>query len=613
MKRIMFLLLPVLLLGLSFFGCAEGGDGNGDGGNGDIVRVDDNRNLNSFEYSLMNLTATDALGRSVPIADGKKQGDRYVGLFYSVWLGQHKHQQTGIWNVQYLIDTDPDALNSRDSQKSPLGEFHYWGQPLYGYYSSKDPWVIARHVEILTMAGIDYLCLDNTNAKVYKDSTDVLMDTLLKFQQQGFDVPKVVFYTNSDSGVTVDEIYSNYYQTEKYQSIWFAPNGKPMIIGITENNNKASDQTKYYTYSDFIKPEMQEFFDVKESEWPNGDFHEDSIPWMSWQYPQNIHNGAVSVPVAQHSHSRISASWMHPESHRGYNNNTKRVDSDWTEGKSFQTMWDTVHNAPDGDITNVHVTGFNEWMAIKQHNSNDGVYFVDVYNNEYSRDIEMMKGGYGDNYLLQLIANIREYKFTSAKHYKYKQMSIDIHSPAAEAQWSFITAAYKDFVGDAMPRSYENASGTGHYTDTSNRNDIKDIKVTHDNTNLYFRIETADIITEHNGSDLNWMNVLIKTGGADSFAGYDYIINRSPQPSGKTSVEKSSGGFVWTPAGQAEYKVDGKIMQIRIPLSALGLTAKNCAIEFKVADNVSSPDDIMDYYISGDSAPIGRLSFSYGY
>ena len=33
----------------------------------------------------------------------------------------------------------------------------------------------------------------------------------------------------------------------------------------------------------------------------------------------------------------------------------------------------------------------------------------------------------------------------------------------------------------------------------------------------------------------------------------------------------------------------------------------------KVADNVTHGDDIMDYYVSGDSAPIGRLSYEYGY
>ena len=39
--------------------------------------------------------------------------------------------------------------------------------------------------------------------------------------------------------------------------------------------------------------------------------------------------------------------------------------------------------------------------------------FVDTVNKEYSRDIEMMKGGYADNYYLQMMRNIRTLKGNS--------------------------------------------------------------------------------------------------------------------------------------------------------------------------------------------------------
>ena len=54
-------------------------------------------------------------------------------------------------------------------------------------------------------------------------------------------------------------------------------------------------------------------------------------------------------------------------------------------------------------------------------------------------------------------------------------------------------------------------------------------------------------------------------------------------------------------------------MLCAVPLSALGLTSDSCYIQFKVTDNVQNPGDIMDYYVTGDSAPIGRLSYAYGY
>ena len=59
--------------------------------------------------------------------------------------------------------------------------------------------------------------------------------------------------------------------------------------------------------------------------------------------------------------------------------------------------------------------------------------------------------------------------------------------------------------------------------------------------------------------------------------------------------------------------IEGNRMMIAIPLSMLGLTAEDVSIEFKVADNVTEYQDIMDYYVSGDSAPIGRLNYAYGY
>ncbi len=563
--------------------------------------------------SNLKLVATDALGRSFGAAIGEQQEKKTVGVFYSLWLGQHKGGQKGIYDIQKLLDTNPKALHdTAGTPESPLKEFHFWGEPLYGYYSMSDPWVVTRHIELLTNAGVDYLCIDATNRVVYTESIKNLLQILEQFMKQGFKIPQVVFYTNSSSGATVDDLYNQFYKSGRYEKLWFSPKGKPMIIGITEKNGKASDMTKYHEFSDFIKPAMQEYFDVRESQWPNGDYNPSSIPWMSWQYPQWNHNGTVAVPVAQHSHSVIDASSMHPESSRGYNNATKQVEKDWKAGTSFQTMWDAVFQSKE-PINNILITSFNEWMAIKYANEHgrDRVFFVDVYNHEYSRDIEMMKGGYGDNFYLQLARNIRKFKLVEGKPATHVRKTIDI-TKATEADWMNVKAVYVDVAGDALSRNFSNASGTSTYTDNSNRNDITEIKVAHDNKQVYFFIKTKEAVTAYNGKDLNWMNVLLNTRkGKNSFAGYQYILNRKPVNTGLTSVEQSTGGYTWKDAGQAKYSVKGNVMQIAIPLKAIGMSAKNISFEFKVADNVTHYDDIMDYYITGDSAPIGRLGFAY--
>ena len=110
------------------------------------------------------------------------------------------------------------------------------------------------------------------------------------------------------------------------------------------------------------------------------------------------------------------------------------------------------------------------------------------------------------------------------------------------------------------------------------------------------------------------MTLLIGTDSSlPSFETFRYIVNRSPKGDGTTSVEQSLGGFSWETAGGAEYRVYGNVIVYKIPLRTLGLDADNCHLRLKVTDNVTQPDDIMDYYVSGDCAPIGRLSYSYGY
>ena len=88
------------------------------------------------------------------------------------------------------------------------------------------------------------------------------------------------------------------------------------------------------------------------------------------------------------------------------------------EGKNFQEQWESAIQA---DPQMIFVTGWNEWIALKLSDSSDRYFMVDQFDYEYSRDLEPMKGGYGDNYYMQTIQNIRKWKYSEAKHYKYEQ------------------------------------------------------------------------------------------------------------------------------------------------------------------------------------------------
>ncbi len=564
----------------------------------------DERGLTPQQNAVMSLSGSDALGRTWQAADAKKDGERYVGVFYSLWLGQHPELTRQINNIQELIDDGEDGL-AQLNDVSDYGQFYFWGEPLYGYYSMTDRWVVTRHMELLTMAGVDFLCIDATNKFIYEDVVDVLMSVLTDFSQQGFDVPKVSFYTNTDSATTVDKLYAAYYEAHpEWDDLWFKPHGKPLIVATTKDNNNASDMVKYGGEASYVGWKMKEYFEIRESQWPNGDNNDNGLPWMSWEYPQYIHNGAIACPVAQHSHTGIDASLMHPESSRAYNNVTGRVEDDWTAGRSFQDMWDTVH-ANDDKVTLVLCASFNEWQA--QHLGPNK--FVDVYNHEYSRDIEMMKGGYGDNYYLQLLENVRRYKYTDAAAYALPMASVRIEKGAGDPAWDR-AVAYADFVGDCMTRRHFDAAGTYLYRDDSNRNDIAGIRVIHDEKNLYVRVTCAEEITAYEEGDAGWMNLLLSTGADESFAGFDFIVNRSPSD-GKTSIEQLKDGE-WKTVGTAGMKLEGKDLFLSIPWSVLDVQPGSL-IRFKAADNVTEQFDIMDYYVSGDSAPIGRLAYSYGY
>ena len=350
-------------------------------------------------------------------------------------------------------------------------------------------------------------------------------------------MPKVTFYTNTRSADVVCGLYRRYYEKGLYKDLWYAPDGKPMIIGVSEDGLISAQNRELYA---MLK---EDFFDFRESQWPDGkttiENLETGFPWMSWQYPQKNFNGMMSVSLAQHPDAKMSNG---PLTNNGKGFDYKKMrnyTSNSDKGTNYQGQWETVfeNNADSSKkyVDQVLVTGFNEWMAIKLNDGNDS-YFVDTFSEEYSRDIEMMKGGYGDNFVVQTLINTRKYKYSEAKHYKYDLKTMPLDDFSAEA-WKDVKSEYKDPVGDALARDYRDAFSTTTYVDNSNRNDISSVRIAHDTANLYVRVETAEAVTAYNGTDKNWMNLLIQTenGGENSFAGFH------PQPFARRQRQNERG------------------------------------------------------------------------
>ncbi len=625
------------------------------------------RGLGEYDFTAASLAGVDRLGREItPMYAKKTDKQRFVGVFYWLWVGNNEFQD-GVYDNTKLMSTPEgrEALFATanppgDGQPnaSPLHYMHWTNEPMFGYYNMSDPWIIARHIEMLTLADIDFIFLDTTNYYTYaenrnqnpestriKASAYAVLDTWLEYYNQGWNVPKIAFYTNSCSGERVDEIYANFYKSGKYEELWFRPNGvDPMIIGTTENNNGASDMdVNNPTQYNNISASMQEYFDVKESQWPTKTARPNGFPWMSWEYPQRYHEQSktVNVSVAQHSNQAILFNLMHKWSSKGYDYHTDTVQENWQAGVNFENEWETVfaYEEAGKDVEFVTVTGWNEWVVQKSYmpeytdggRNPTGMAMVDNFDAEYSRDIEPDRNYYKDNVYMQLVRNVRKLKYNDLQNANGIEWGTKTVKKISD--FDDVQAIYKDFSGDARERDFygfdvrtaskEAGLAGAWYTDKTARNDITEVRTVHDKSNLYMLVTTAENITPYEGGD-NWMNVLIKTNAStaqDSFEGYDYILNRNPSD-GTTSIERSTGGYQWTETGKATYVVEGNKMMFTVPLSALGLTADSVEFAFKVADNVQKPSwydesdpeyDIMYHYITGDSAPIGRLHYSYGY
>ena len=164
----------------------------------------------------------DDLGRV--LSDNSVVGDvkeRQVGIFYFLWMGEHG--RGGPYDNSAIVESYPDAIKSEENWLAagggPRGAHHFWGEPLLGYYLSEDEWVMRKHLQMLTDAGVDFIVFDATNAFTYDARVRELIEIWHEYLEMGVDVPKLAFYTNSSSGQEASfhpEISSTFPKTENY-------------------------------------------------------------------------------------------------------------------------------------------------------------------------------------------------------------------------------------------------------------------------------------------------------------------------------------------------------------------------------------------------------------
>lgn len=547
-------------------------------------------------YNINLICGVDEFGRAFePVV--KTDPSKKVGMFYFLW---HGASGTTTYNITELLRDSPKSLwNKNGDAKSPLYAFHYWNEPLFGYYKSTDKWVIARHCEMLTAAGVDFLAFDTSNAAIYTDQFMALCEVFQEYFDAGWNVPKICFMTKSNSVETMGQIYDALYKNGLYRDLWYTRDGStPVILGCPQEGF----EDKY--------EELDAFFDIIYTLWPTEDLTENVLPWMEWSYPQKVRDGVMNVSICQHTAIPLSRSWTERERNwgRGYDH-TDGINhgESFREGINFQQQWETVFKNID-DVHTVFVTGWNEWIAQK-YVIDGTVGFVDQFNEEFSRDIEMPKEGYGDNFYLQLCDNIRRFKGVgnvSAAHTPLT--SIDVNGDPD--QWDPVSASYKAFSQTVRARKERSVDGKYKYEQAAPDNNIQEIRLAHDKSNLYFliRCENDVVISD----EYEWMNILIGTGevSAEGYCGYGFLADCTPDGGTLYVLSESGRG---TASGQVSASVQGKYVQVAVPLESLGIgRVSSCrGIYFKVTDGSDAQEDILNTYVAGKSLPMGRLSYYY--
>ncbi len=286
-------------------------------------------------------------------------------------------------------------------------------------------------------------------------------------------------------------------------------------------------------------------------------------------------------------------------------------------GRNFAEQWSRALSV---DPNFVFVTGWNEWIAGRFSRDPNPFYqpsevnFVDEFNEEYSRDIEPMRGGHGDSYYLQLASYIRRYKGAQAPPLASAPRSIAIDGRFGA--WKAVLPEFRDDRFDTDHRDHDDWSRKNRLQDFSGRNDFEVLKLARDSKYLSAYARTSEPISIPNarGSNIGggeWMTLFLNTDAnwKTGWHGFDFAINRLPLRGHRASVEAWAGGR-WKSIGTAPLAMRGREMEVSVPLSLLHL-ARVREIDFKWSDNTGAQSDVLNWYTHGDTAPNGRFAYRY--
>ncbi len=467
----------------------------------------------------------------------------------------------------------------------------------------------------------------------------------------------------------VQDLYERIYATEKYKDLWFEWDGKPLLLyngnpSVDANGQGTKNPNPHYDpaaktdtnhphhgdpeyteefYTDYTKA-VEEFFTLRtmwwgyhkwagerfigtEDNWSFGyDMSNEHVKAMDPDARVSTHKGKkeeAAVTPAQHPSSLVGKCWT-PEHGQPELNEydlpvptyvpwlDKAVENPEGYGIYFQQRWE---EALASDPQFLYINDWNEWTAGKYHPDEGKTYnflrreatyrFIDQYNSEFNRCIHPMKGGYTDNYYMQMAQNIRRYK--GARPIPELKGPLTIQIDGEFADWMRTQVEYRDTAGDTAHRDYPGYGGL-HHKDDSGRNDITTCKVAVDNENVYFHARTKDRLSAHTMS--NWMLLLIDADHDQStgWYGYDVLINQRVIDKTTTTLMRWEDG-AWAEKTPLPLAYNGNALELAVPREQLGLSGEAITFDFHWSDNPADLKDPISLCTHGDSAPNRRFNY----
>ncbi|MBO7067413.1 MAG: hypothetical protein J6W52_01865 [Bacteroidaceae bacterium] len=579
---------------------------------------------------------SDALGRIMPTANQaplRTDKPRTVGIFYITWHDEGKFNLRSPYggDVTRTLQEAPEARF--DAYHPAWKEWSlHWGEPEAGYFLSQDRWLIRRDLSMLSDAGIDVLILDVTNAVLYWDEWTVLFDEMQKMRALGNPVPQFCFWAFNGNVVSVvTQLYERIYKKGIARDFWFQWQGRPLLLYNAEPDHDANGGG--YNSGSYPQ-EIYDFFTLRNMWWgyyewgghryvgteDNWSFgYEMNDQRVADMHPRDLasrHQGQaeeMAVTPAQHPISITGKSWRRQTKEPALNQ-YDLPDSAYVPwlgqtvahpegyGIYFQDRWDEALSV---DPQFIYINDWNEWTAGKYRSGlapgsetvpgpttflgrENPFYFVDQYNAEFNRSIQPMKGGYTDNYYMQMVQNIRRYKGVR---------------PQAVTHGFSTVATYLDTRGDVLHRNH-NGYGGLHYTDTTGRNDIIETRVSVSRKDIVFEAITAEALTP--ATDSNRMLLYIDADTlSKGWEGFDYMISQG-------QIRRYDAlSHQWQIAGTITQSIDGNHLTIKIPRKILRLKGNAFTLDFKWADNPNNPTDIISVCTTGDTAPNRRFRYRF--